>query len=438
MLNINTVTVIGATGAMGANIAGIFASFGNAKVFCVSRDIDKAKKTIPQIIKSVRADAIVNNLIPADFSMLEECVKQSDLVFESSIEDLDIKREIAIVVGKNLPLHSISGTGSSGLSITTLAECYPEEVRKQFFGIHLFNPPYTLPLCELIPTIYSDPTIQKDLNNYLTEILRRKVVEVKDSPAFLGNRIGFQFINEALQYAEKYQDYGGIDYIDALLGTFTGRTMAPLITSDFVGLDVHKAIVDNLYKGTNDYAHDTFLLPDYANELIHEGRLGKKSNGGLYQLVKYGNGFKRQTVYDIKTGLYRDVIPYAFPFVNRMNAFLSEGEYQKCFEELVGNRSMEAELCLSFLLKYIVYSLYVANEVGDDISAADDVMATGFNWCPPLAMYHALSTVTNVSALIEERLPELSGLGFVDELLASIKKSKYDYRMYFKSGRISG
>ena len=68
-MKINTVTVIGTTGTMGANIAGIFASFGNAKVYCVGRDIERVKKTVPRIVKSIKADAITKNLIPADFSM---------------------------------------------------------------------------------------------------------------------------------------------------------------------------------------------------------------------------------------------------------------------------------------------------------------------------------------------------------------------------------
>lgn len=72
-------------------------------------------------------------------------------------------------------------------------------------------------------------------------------MQVKDNPAFLGNRIGFQFINDAMQYADRFKDNGSIDYIDAILGSFTERSMAPLTTSDFVGLDVHKAIVDNIY-----------------------------------------------------------------------------------------------------------------------------------------------------------------------------------------------
>ena len=430
MLNIRTVTVIGVTGTMGANVAGIFASFGDAKVYCVGRDLQKVKNTIPRIVKSVRADAIIKNLVPADYSVLEQCVAESDLVFESAAENIALKTEIAGRVGKTLRPH-----GSSGLSITQIASCYPQELRGHFFGVHMFNPPYSMSLCELIPTAYSDTQMQQELKQYLSEKLYRTVVEVKDSPAFLGNRIGFQFINEALQFAEKYKDNGGIDYIDAILGSFTGRAMAPLTTSDFVGLDVHKAIVDNLYENTCDYAHDTYVLPDFVQKLISEKKLGRKSGGGLYQLVRYDNSLKRKTVLDINTGLYRDVISYVFPFAVKMKKYFAEGDYTKAFERLVNNRSQEAQICRYFLLNYIVYSLYAAKEVGESIDAADDVMATGFNWCPPLAMYQALSTVADVPSLIRENLPEVCEKINIDEILAEVKPSKYDYRLYFKSGR---
>ena len=211
--------------------------------------------------------------------------------------------------------------------------------------------------------------------------------------------------------------------------------MAPLTTSDFVGLDVHKAIVDNLYENTNDYAHETYILPEYVQNLIKEGKLGRKTGCGIYQLIKYENGLKRMTVYDINTGAFRDVIPYVFPFADKMKRWIAEGDYVDAFECLVNNHSQEAEICLSFLLKYIVYSLYATEKVGYTVEAADDVMATGFNWCPPMTMYQALSSVADVSALIKERLPEICAKVDVDRLLADIKPSKYDYRIYFKSGR---
>ena len=434
-MDIRTVTVIGVTGTMGANIAGIFASFGNAKVYCVGRDLEKVKKTIPRTIQSVRADAIASNLIPADYSMLKSCISDSDLIFESTKEDISIKTEVATVVASSMKEGAVSCTGTSGLSITKLAECYPEGLRKHFFGVHMFNPPYSMPLCEFIMTEYSDNSVANELKKYLSEVLIRTVVEVKDSPAFLANRIGFQFINEALQFAELYKDNGGIDYIDAILGTFTGRAMAPLTTSDFVGLDVHKAIVDNIFQNTNDYAHNTFILPNFIKSLISEGKLGKKSGGGLYKTIKYDNGLRRKTVYDINTGTYRDVFPFTFAFAEKMKKHFYSGNYQLSFDRLINNHSQEAEICLSFLLKYIIYSFYAADQVGYSIEDADDVMATGFNWCPPLAMYQALSLAGDVTALVKERLPEICGQIDIDRYLASVRPSKYDYRPYFKSGR---
>ncbi len=99
---------------------------------------------------------------------------------------------------------SILATGTSGLSINELS------VERKLYGIHVFNPPYNLSLCELIGK--DNP----ELENYLTNVLRRTVVKVKDSPSFFGNRIGFYFINKAIELAELNKDQGGVDYIDAI------------------------------------------------------------------------------------------------------------------------------------------------------------------------------------------------------------------------------
>lgn len=427
-----TVTVIGATGTMGRNVAGIFASFGNAKVYMVGRDIEKVKSTLQKTVNSVRADSISAHLIPADFSMLEQCVAESDLIFESSKEDLQVKKDIAVKVASAMKESALSCTGTSGLSVTEISKCYPENLRKNFFGVHMFNPPYSMSLCEVIPTEYSDECLLNDLKIYLSTVLYRTVVEVKDLPAFLGNRIGFQFINEALQYAEKYSDNGGIDYIDAILGPFTGRAMAPLVTSDFVGLDVHKAIVDNIGQNSSDYANNTFVLPEFVSKLISDGKLGRKVGEGLYKTIRYDDGSKSHMVYDISTDEYRDTVNYDFSFAKKMRSSFAIGDYKDAFAELVSNHSQEAEICLTFLLKYIVYSLYCSSEVGYSASDADDVMATGFNWCPPLAMYEALSMVTDVDKLIREYFSNENGID-LEFLLKTIKPSKYDFRLFFKS-----
>jgi len=434
MLNIKTVTVIGANGTMGCKVAGIFASFGGAKVYLVSRKKEKSVAAIDRAAKSVRADSIKANMIPADYLELDKCISKSDLIFESTSEDMSVKSEIIKDIACHLSSDCVVCSGTSGLSITRLAECLPEKHRSHFFGVHMFNPPYNMTLCELTSTKYSDESILKELKEYLSNVLFRTVVDVKDSPAFLANRIGFQFINEALQYAERYKDNGGIDYIDAILGPYTGRAMAPLATSDFVGLDVHKAIVDNLYNNTNDYANDSFKLPEFVDKLVKEGRLGKKSKEGLYKSVDYGSGIKKQLVYDIKTGIYRDIIDYNFPFSIQMVSFLKTGNYEDALRSLITNHSQEAEICLGFLLRYIIYSLYTSKIVGYSDIAADDVMATGFNWCPPLALLQGLYSITDCDALIKERITGSALNTYLD--IASRKgnaKSSYDYRPFFRA-----
>lgn len=433
-MKIKTVTVLGANGTMGTNVSAIFASFGDAKVYMVSRDLEKSKAAAVRAGKSVKADSIVTNLIPADYGMLAECVKQSDLVFESAAENLNIKIDLHTRIGQSLKKGAVACTGSSGLSIQRLAECYPEELRNQFYGVHMFNPPYQLPLCELTASPYSDMEMYKELKEYLSGTLHRCVAESKDLPAFLGNRIGFYFINEALIYAERYQDNGGIDYIDSILGPFTGRTMPPITTADFVGLDVHKAIVDNIYENTNDYVHEKFVMPKYVQELIDKGMLGRKSKQGLYKMIKNDSGEKRMMVWDIKDGQFRDEIKYNFPFAISMKEYLKVGDYDQAILELINNRSQEADICLRFLLRYIIYSLWTAEHVGYDLRVADDVMATGFTWCPPFAMMEAFTRVCDLGALMKERLkPEIVNAVDIDHILSLQIKSKYDYRIYFKA-----
>lgn len=434
MLNIKTVTVLGANGTMGTNVSAIFASFGGAKVYMVSRDLEKSKAAVLRAGKTVKADSIAANLIPADYSMLEACVKESDFIFESAAENLEIKKELHGRVANSLKPGAITSTGSSGLSIKTLAECYPENLRDMFFGVHFFNPPYQLTLCELMASPYSNQAVYADLKDYLANTLYRTVAESKDFPAFLGNRIGFYFINEALIYAERYQDQGGVDYIDAILGSFTGRSMAPITTADFVGLDVHKAIVDNIYELTNDYVHEMFVLPAYVQKLIDEKKLGRKSGDGLYKLEKLEDGTKRHLVYDIKTGALREAAKYNFPFAAKMKALFKDGNYDEAFKVLISDDSQEAQLCLGFLLRYIVYSLYIAENVGFELPVADDVMATGFTWCPPFAMMEGLARVCDLGQLMKAKLaPEVIGAIDIDAILAMNIKSKYDYRTYFKA-----
>lgn len=435
-MKIKAVTVIGANGTMGYNISGIFAAFGKCKVYMICRKLEDANNARKNAMLSVKGEAIGENLISQDYSSLKECIEESDIIFESIAENFELKLELNKKINEYTNDTQIICTGTSGLSIQKLAEAFSDEKRKNYLGVHFFNPPYSMVLCEVIPSKYTDKTVIEKIKTYAKNILYRTTVEVKDSPAFLGNRIGFQFINEAIQAAETYKYNGGIDYIDAILGPFTGRNMAPIATADFVGLDVHKAIVDNLYESTDDYAKETFRMPDYLNRIIANGNLGKKTNKGVYQTIRREDGNKEYYVYDIQTGKYREKYQYQFPFVEDMIDTLKVGDYQETFRGFKENQSLEARLCMEFMLKYAVYSLFATNLVGDTISDADAVMADGFSWVPPLALIQALGGAEEFYALCQKRLDQdlLTNVN-LKQLIKNLPDSKYDFRRYFKAKR---
>lgn len=431
MVRIKTISVLGANGTMGRNIAGIFASYGNAKVYLITRTMEKSRIAISKAIESVRSESIGANMIPKTYEDIEECIKDSDMIFESLPEDIEIKRQIYSKIRPFLKKGCIIASGTSGLSIKKLSREFGN-LANNFFGIHMFNPPYVLNLCELIMHDKEQNELSNDLEVYLSSKLKRTVIKVKDTPAFLGNRIGFFVISRAIQLAKENIDQGGIDYIDAIIGAYTGRSMAPLVTADFVGLDITKSIIDYIKENTNDEFNDVFILSDFMNTLIEKGKVGKKSGIGLYYK---DNDRKNILVYDIKNHNYRSKNQYQFYFSNEMISKIRNGNYEAAMKILIEDESYEAILCKKTLLEYIVYSLKVTNEVAFEIDACDDAMATGFSWMPPLAMIDWFGGVKSVTKLVKKYL-DLKYIRVIEdkEIINKLpQKSKYDYRPYLKA-----
>ena len=408
-MKIKKVIVVGATGTIGKTVSAIFASFGNCKVYMLGRDIKKLEKAKHEAALSVKALTIINNLYIDTIDNISNYTKDCDLVFECVSEDIELKKEIHNIINKNVNKDIIISSGTSSISIDELADCYDKDKRKNFIGIHFFNPPYSLPLCELIPSKYNSDNYVNNIKDYLDNTLLRDTIIVKNEPGFLANRIGFMFMNEALEYIEKYQDNGGIDYIDTILGSFTGRSMKVLETIDFVGLDVYKSIIDNI----------GLKVPKTINCLIKEGSLGNKTNCGLY---------KDNMVYDIKTNKYREIKKYNISFINKVIKEIANGNYKEAFNIIKKDNSIESNLCITFLLKYIINSIKVTKKLCNDISYCDTSMASGFNWLPPLSLIEVLGGNNEVIKLSKEYLGEN-----IEELVNDLPKSKYDYRKFIKA-----
>lgn len=427
MLEIKKVTVIGANGNMGSLISGIIASFGNAKIYLVSRSEESSQNVIEKIKKSVRSDYIEMNLIPKDYSNLQECIKDSDWIFESVIEDYEIKADILKKIDIYNENKAIISTGTSGLSIEKLALNLNEENRKRFLCVHFFNPPYNLNLCELVYTKYTDKKILEEMNEYLEKVLFRKNIIVKDEPAFLANRIGFKFLNEMLILADKYKEKGGIDYIDYLFSGFTGRTMKPIETINFVGLKVHKAIVDNVYKNSTDEFKDSFILPEFMEKIINNN----EQKSFLYRKIEK-DGKLIKEVYDIEKNEYREVRKYNNREIDTINSYIHSGKYVNAYKVLFESNSEEMKLVSEYLVKYIYYSLIASLKISTNIKDCDIAMANGFNWCPPIALKELIEQVTKFDDLLDKYIEKDIIQKYDLHNLISALKSEYDYRKYIK------
>lgn len=405
-MRIKTVTILGANGNMGSQCAGLITAFGDVQTYLVAQTIEKANDAIEKAVQSIRSDTIRQRMHPITYDNLNVALYKSDWVLEAVGENYEIKKSVYKLMGRTKKKGRIITTITSGLAIHKLAEFLDEEERKNFFGTHFFNPPYKMLLCELIASKYSDKHLLVELKSFLELVLLRKVVVCKDTPGFLANRIGFQCMNEALQYSEKFDKEGGIAYMDQLLGKHTGRALPPIETVNFVGLDVHEAIVNNLFSDTNDHAHSTYSLPSYVKKLISSKRLGVKSGEGLYKYEKDGNGKKVKYYFDHKTQKYTKFNTIGSPIVNAMREYIRVGRYGEAFGLLLKSRHPHAEIIKYFIAHYISYSFALIGEVVESREQIDIAMGYGFNWIPPSALVDLLGGQKPTIQLIERhKLP---------------------------------
>ena len=379
MKDIKKVAVLGASGNMGSLSGGIFAQ-NHIPVKFFARTLEKAEAGKKAAVSQSRSEIIGNYIECFSYDDLEKEIADCDWIFEGLAEDMEIKNEYFARVDKARKSGSIVSTVSSGLSINGMAAERSDDFKAHFMGTHFYNPPGKLPANELIFADQVPNDLKQFVIEYCEKILRRVNIETHDTAAFAGNRIGFQLLNEAAIYAEKY----GVEKIDYLLGPFTGRAMAPLATIDLVGLDVHKAIVDNVANKVKDERHETYLMPDYMKKMMEQGKLGLKTKavGGFF----FRSPEKEKFALDPASCQYIPLTGFKLDWVEAVKVNIYDGNYAKAVNSIATEKGEEADIIRHFLLGYISYSYHRIGEVtpeSDHIHGIDRVMSSGFSWLPP-------------------------------------------------------
>jgi 3-hydroxyacyl-CoA dehydrogenase len=389
MKTIRRVAVLGA-GTMGSRIA---AQFANAGIPAVLLDISltAAQNGLKTAQKSKPAaffkESLASLISPGSFDEDLGRVKECDWVIEAVTEDLAIKRALWARVERERKPGAIVSTNTSGIPLHSISEQFGEEMKRHFCGTHFFNPPRYLHLCELIPGRDTDGAILNFLREFCDRRLGKGVVDCKDTPNFIGNRIG-SFVGGTVQKLTVEDDYT-IEEVDLLTGNLIGLPKSGSYRLlDIVGLDIWAHVSKNLYEGVpGDPWRERFLLQPFLHTLLERKWLGDKTGQGCYKKVD-NNGKREFWAIDWKTVEYRP--PSKPRFVSVEGARLQE-DLQERLRMLVASPDRAGSFLWKMFRDTLLYSAEMIPEISDRVVEIDRAMKWGYaNTLGPFELWDAL------------------------------------------------
>jgi 3-hydroxyacyl-CoA dehydrogenase len=436
MKRINKVAILGA-GTMGARIAAHFANAGvpsylldivppeadaPARNKIAAAGLDAAKKSKPAaFMEPSLARLVTVGNFDDDLKKLADV----DWIIEAVVENLEIKRALLRKVEAIRKPGTIVTTNTSGLPVGKIAEGFSDDFRWAWFGTHFFNPPRYMRLLEIIPTPESECAAIDAVTHFCDVRLGKGVVIAKDTPNFIGNRIGtFSVLN----VMRLMQEMGlTIEEVDALTGQAVGwPKSATFRTIDLVGLDILGHVVGNMTANVHDERSD-LKLPDFFGQMLQRKWLGDKTKGGFYKKQKGGDGKDEERMaLDWKTLEYHPRQKPKFPALDMAKNIEDTGTRLRTLLGLEG-ASAKGDKAGAFLWAALsdlwTYAANRVPEISNSIVEIDRAMKLGFNWeLGPFELWDAAGVEATVGRMKKEGKPVAAN---VQRLLGSGRKSWY-------------
>ena len=377
-------------------------------------------KSKPSPIYSQKfADRITTGNIEDDLHK----IKDVDWVMEVVVERLDIKQQVFEKIEQYRTPGTLITSNTSGIPIKFMNEGRSEDFQKHFAVTHFFNPPRYLKLFEVVPGPKCTQEVTDFLMMYGDKFLGKTAVLAKDTPAFIGNRIGI-FGIMSLFHVVKEMGLT-IEEVDKLTGPVIGRPKsATFRTIDVVGLDtlVHTAngVKDNC---PNDEMRDQFVIPDYVNTMMENNWLGSKTKQGFYKMTKNASGKREILSLDLDTLEYRAKKSAKFETLELTKTIDNVADR---FKVLVAGKDKAGEFYRKSFAAMFAYVQNRIPEISDELYRIDDGLRAGFGWeHGPFQIWDAIGIAKGVEIMKAEGKEPAT---WVTEMLAKGETSFYSVK----------
>lgn len=411
---IRKAAVIG-SGVMGGGIAALLAGAGVKTLLLdiVPFDLKEEEKSNPTarnriakagldtvlmsrpalLMQPKDADLISIGNLEDDFGKLAAC----DWIVEVVVENLKVKQDLLKRIAPVRKPGSIVSSNTSGIPLKSMSEGLNTEFKQHFLGTHFFNPVRYMKLLEIIPGEETLPDVLTFMADYGERVLGKGIVWAKDTPNFVGNRIGVQGMVKTMQLM--LADGMTIPEVDALFGPAMGRPKTAMFkTADLVGLDTLTHVAKNTYDLVpDDEARDDFVMPDFVGKMIEGKMLGKKTKAGFYKTDLTPEWKKIRKVIDPATLAHAEYGKVDLPCLAAAKAARSLPQKMKA---VIYGDDKGARFAWKAVAANLIYAANRIPEISDTIVEIDNAMKWGFNFeMGPFETWDAIGVKDSVAKM---------------------------------------